>query len=74
MRFFVRCECLPYFEIKMLKVDEAAIEVYTDAELKEIPGYYCTWIWQLRIVTSAALWLSGVIPAQQVLSRRIGIS
>ena len=34
MRFFMRCEYLPYFEIKIPKADTEAIETYTDAELK----------------------------------------
>ena len=34
MRFFMRCEYLPYFEIKIPKADTEAIETYTDTELK----------------------------------------
>ena len=36
MRFFMKCEYLPYFEIKIPKADKEAIETYTDAELKRL--------------------------------------
>lgn len=34
LRFFMRCEYLPHFEIKLPKADKEAIETYTDTELK----------------------------------------
>ncbi len=36
MRFFMKCEYLPHFEIKIPKADKEAIETYTDAELKRL--------------------------------------
>ena len=36
MRFFMKCEYLPYFEIKIPKTDKQPIETYTDAELKQL--------------------------------------
>ena len=36
MRFFMKCEYLPYFEIKIPKTDKQPIETYTDTELKQL--------------------------------------
>jgi len=36
MRFFMKCEYLPHFEIKIPKTDKQSIETYTDAELKKL--------------------------------------
>ena len=36
IRFFMKCEYLPYFEIKIPKTDKQPIETYTDAELKQL--------------------------------------
>jgi integrase/recombinase XerD len=36
LRFFMRCEYLPHFEITIPKTDKHHIETYTDAELKRL--------------------------------------
>lgn len=36
LRFFMKCEYLPYFEISIPKTDKQPIETYTDAELKKL--------------------------------------
>ena len=36
LRFFIRCEYLPHFEISIPKTDKHHIETYTDAELKRL--------------------------------------
>lgn len=36
LRFFMKCEYLPYFEVKIPKTDKQPIETYTDAELKQL--------------------------------------
>lgn len=36
MRFFMKCEYLPHFEIRIPKTDKQPIETYTDAELKKL--------------------------------------
>ena len=36
LRFFMRCEYLPHFEITIPKADKQHIETYTDAELKRL--------------------------------------
>jgi integrase/recombinase XerD len=36
LRFFMKCEYLPYFEIKIPKTDKQPIETYTDAELRQL--------------------------------------
>ena len=54
MRFFMKCDYLPYFEIKIPKADKEAIETYTDDELRRLlrkPDVrkcsfvtYCSWV------------------------------
>lgn len=36
MRFFMKCEYLPHFEIKIPKADKYPIETYTDKELRQL--------------------------------------
>ncbi len=36
MRFFMKCEYIPHFEIKLPKADRYPIETYTDKELKQL--------------------------------------
>lgn len=36
MRFFMKCQYIPYFEVKLPKADKAPIQTYTDEELRKL--------------------------------------
>ena len=36
MRFFMKCQYIPYFEIQLPKADKAPIQTYTDDELRKL--------------------------------------